>query len=148
MKKRFAVIVSACLAIGAGCGSDDGGGCPTNQVDCDGVCIEAIAPNAAALHAGVIAKSCAFSTCHGSTSHKAGLDLSAVDKLMEAVGKSSTQITTLKLIESGAPAKSYLLHKLKGEALAANTTQMPPSGSVCQAKIDAFESWIKAGAGK
>ena len=142
------VVIGMALASGVtGCGAEDPAGCESGQVDCDGTCIPAIAATAASVHAEVIAKGCTFGSCHSGSAPRAGLDLTTIEKLTATVGKGSSQGKG-PLVTAGDPAKSYLLLKMKGEDLASGTTQMPPSGKLCQAKIDALQAWITAGAPK
>lgn len=137
-------------------GADAASSCSGGKLACDGTCIDPIAATGEALTQRVFTTSCGFaSSCHGGTSPKEGLALDTVDHLFEtAVGKSSLQKTNLKLISAGNPEQSYLLDKLLGRNLAAQSSTMsattimpqPPSEPLCAAKIEAVRAWIQAGA--
>jgi hypothetical protein len=134
---------------------DAGGACPEGQVRCGG-CIDAIAPEAAALQTRVFSRSCALSdACHLGPAAQEGLSLVSLDDLFEGDrGRRSRQAPALPLIEPGDPAASYLVRKLRGVDLGkqngtgAPSTAMPPppSPALCEAKIVAIERWIRAGA--
>lgn len=66
--------------------------------------------------------------CHTGTS-SAGLKL-AGDFTTTTVGIASTELPTMKRIEAGSRAKSYLFHKIAGTHLAAggNGLRMPRNG--------------------
>jgi hypothetical protein len=58
----------------------------------------------------------------------------------------STEIDGLR-VAPGDPSASYLIDKLLGQNLAPGTAQMPNVGiPLCDAKIQAVEAWIEAGA--
>lgn len=136
-----------------GCGdSGSSTSCETGQVECDGVCIPEIQPTldgTNGIQAGVFQVSCAISTaCHGAGGGlQSGLVLSSAsvsaDNLIDV---ESTEVTKLR-VAPGDPAASYLLDKLLGIDLAPGTARMPNLGQpLCEAKIQAVEQWIAAGA--
>jgi hypothetical protein len=50
------------------------------------------------------------------------------------------------LVTPGSLPRSYLLHKVTGIAMCANTQRMPPGGAVSPADIQTIADWICAGA--
>jgi hypothetical protein len=50
------------------------------------------------------------------------------------------------LVTPGDLRRSYLLHKVTGIAMCANTQRMPPGGAMPQADIQTIADWICAGA--
>jgi hypothetical protein len=155
MKKRF---LELSLLAGLGvmlvaCGDDSGGdaGCDTGQVACDGVCIEEITPTLAGangIQAAVFDGSCAFTSCHGSAGvPQAGLELSSVAVSgQQLIDVESTQVPTSVRVAPGDSGASYLMNKILGMNIAAGTQTMPIGGTLCDARIDAIEEWIDAGA--
>jgi hypothetical protein len=132
-----------------GCGDD--GGCPSGQVSCDDVCIDAIESTLAGvdgIQARVFEGSCAFTNCHGAEGlPQADLDLSSAtvsaDNLIDV---QSTEVDGLR-VAPGNTGASYLVDKLLGQNLAPGTARMPNVGiPLCDAKIQAVEAWIEAGA--
>lgn len=143
------MLVSVGLVM-TGCG-DSGSVCDAGQVECDGVCIAEIATTLDGengIQASVFQGSCAFSNCHGAQGiPQAQLELSSAavsaDNLIDV---DSTEVGKLR-VAPGDPAASYLLDKLLGRDLAPGTAQMPNLGQpLCEAKIQAVEAWIAAGA--
>lgn len=133
-----------------GCGSD-GGGCPDGQMSCDDVCIDAIEPTLAGangIQERVFEGSCAFTNCHGAEGlPQAELELSSAtvsaDNLIDV---QSTEVDRLR-VAPGDTGASYLVDKLLGQNLAPGTARMPNVGvALCDAKIQAVEAWIEAGA--
>ncbi|MFZ1864194.1 MAG: hypothetical protein WAU39_08245 [Polyangiales bacterium] len=135
-----------------GCGDSGGSACDTGQVECDGVCIPAIEPTldgVRGIQASVFDVSCAISTsCHGAGGGlQSGLVLSSAsvsaDNLIDV---ESTEVDKLR-VAPGDTGASYLVDKLLGQNLALGTAQMPNLGQpLCDAKIQAVEDWIAAGA--
>ncbi|HET6414671.1 MAG TPA: hypothetical protein VFG22_00145, partial [Polyangiales bacterium] len=132
-----------------GCGDD--GACPGGQVSCDDVCIDAIEPTLAGadgIQERVFQGSCAFTNCHGAEGGvQADLELSSAsisaDNLIDV---QSTEVDGLR-VAPGNTGASYLVDKLLGQNLAPGTAQMPNVGTaLCDAKIQAVEAWIEAGA--
>ena len=62
--------------------------------------------------------------------------------LAALVNVPSMQNAALDLVEPGQPNNSYLVHKIDGTA----ATQMPPTGPLPQAEVDAIIQWITDGA--
>ena len=136
----------------AACGSDDGDdGCPTGQVTCDGVCIDAVTPTLDGpngIQAAVFSPSCTFSNCHGTEgSMQAGLELSSV-AVSEAnlVDVASTQVPSSFRVVPGESGASYLMNKLLGVDMFRTTRQMPIGGMLCEARLEAVRRWINDGA--
>jgi len=151
--KKFLLGLSVLFSMGLwmiGCGDSDGGEstCPTGQVECDGTCIDEIAPTLTSIQTDVFEISCTASACHDANAPAEMLDLSSL-------GASETNLIDIdaeqvdgKRVTSGDSGASYLMNKLLGVDIAPNTTQMPqldPDG-LCTPKIDAVREWIDAGA--
>jgi hypothetical protein len=62
--------------------------------------------------------------------------------LASLVNVPSIQNAALDRVEPGQPNNSYLVHKIDGTA----ATQMPPTGPLPQAEVDAIIQWITDGA--
>jgi len=150
--KNFSLGLSLLSSLGlwmVGCGgSSSGGGCPSGQVECDGVCIDEIQPTLSSIQTGVFEISCTASACHDADLPQAMLELTSVS-VSEAnlVGVESTQVQGLR-VTSGDSNASYLMNKLLGVNMAPDTTRMPqlvPNG-LCDAKINVIRQWIDDGA--
>ncbi len=83
-------------------------------------------------------------SCHGPGLKTAGLDL-ATDARGALLGARSTQWPELTLVTPGDPARSLLVHKLKGTQQP-HGSSMPPTGRLPDAEIAAIERWISGGA--
>jgi len=145
-------LLSSLGVLMVGCGdSSSESGCPTGEIDCDGVCIDEISPTLggpSGIQAAVFAPSCTFMGCHGSMGAvQAGLELSSV-AISDAnlVGIDSTQVPTSLRVDAGDSSASYLMNKLLGVNMAPTTQQMPIQFPLCQPKIDAVRQWIDADA--
>jgi hypothetical protein len=151
--KKFLLGLSVLLSMGLwmiGCGDSGSGesGCPTGQVECDGVCIAEVEPPLTSIQTDVFEISCTASACHDANAPAEMLDLSSL-------GASETNLIDIdaeqvdgKRVTSGDSSASYLMNKLLGVDMAANTTRMPqldPDG-LCTPKIDAVREWIDDGA--
>jgi mono/diheme cytochrome c family protein len=120
-------------------------------MSCDDVCIDAIEPTLAGangIQERVFEGSCAFTNCHGAEGlPQAELELSSAtvsaDNLIDV---QSTEVDRLR-VAPGDTGASYLVDKLLGQNLASGTARMPNVGvALCDAKIQAVEAWIEAGA--
>ena len=131
---------------GAG-GAGGMAGCPTGQIECDGVCIDEIERTLVSIQTRIFSASCAFSACHGEELPQAELDLSSVGASeMSLINVDSVQIDG-KRVTPGDSAASYLMNKLLGENLAPGTQRMPFLGpGLCDAKLEAVRQWIDDGA--
>jgi len=152
--KKFALGLSLLLSSGLGligCGdSGSGGSGGSGGLVCDGVTIPAITLTLAGengIQASVFQGSCAFTNCHGAEgTAQAGLELSSVDiAAADLIDVDATQVDGKRVTPSNSAA-SYLMNKLLGEGIPEPWQMMPITGELCQAKIDAVEDWINAGA--
>ena len=137
------------IALMAACGDSGSGGngCPTGQVPCDGVCIDEIAPNLTAIQDQIFDTTCTASVCHDSEFPAGDLDMSTLSASEQnLIDVSSSQVPSSLRVASGDSSASYLMNKLLGEGMAPTTQQMPIGGVLCDARIDAVEQWIDAGA--
>lgn len=133
------------------CGSSSGGAsCPTGQVDCDGVCIDEIAPNLASIQQRIFARSCAASSCHDADLPEAQLNLSTVaDSAQNLVDVNSVQIPSRLRVAPGDSGASYLVNKITGVDIANGTARMPLNADgfvLCEPEIDVIVQWIDDGA--
>ena len=159
--KNVALGLSLLVGLGSmvGCGdsgSSGGSGCPDGEIACDGMCIPSITPTlggAQGIQASVFGESCAFSNCHGATGvHRAQLELSSVDVSFEnLVDQLSTQIpasgdTPIPRVDPQNSSGSYIMNKLLAVDMATGTLQMPLTGTLCEAKVEAVRQWINDGA--
>jgi hypothetical protein len=151
--KNFLLGLSVLCGMGLwliGCGDSDSGenGCSTGQVECDGICIDEIAPTLTAIQADVFEISCTASSCHDANAPAEMLDLSSLGASETNLIDVDAEQVAGKRVTSGDSSASYLMNKLLGEGMAAGTTQMPqldPDG-LCTPKIDAVREWIDDGA--
>ena len=146
----LSLLVGLGLAL-AGCGSSSGGrSCPTGQVDCDGVCIDEIAPNLAAIQERIFDRSCAASSCHDADLPEAQLNLSSVtDSAQNLIDVNSVQIPSSLRVAPGDSGASYLVNKITGVAIANGTARMPLNADgfvLCEPEVDVIRQWIDDGA--
>jgi hypothetical protein len=147
--KNFALGLSLLLSLG-GCGDSgsNGSDCPSGQVECDGLCIDEVAPTLTSIQTGVFAVSCTASTCHDANQPAQNLDLSSLTASeTDLIDVDSEQVEGKRVVPGDSNA-SYLMNKLLGVDIAMDTTQMPqldPDG-LCTPKIDAIRQWIDDGA--
>ena len=141
------LLSSGFLVVGCGSGACDGG-----QVECDGFCIDPIAPTLTAIQASIFeARSCASGDCHDDTLPKAELDLSSVSASgMNLVSINSVQVTESLRVAPNDSGASYLVNKILGVDIALGTQRMPlnEGGNVvlCDVEINAIRQWIDDGA--
>ena len=91
---------------------------------------------------------CAKSGCHaGSTGGQQGLILDAGVSYNLLVNHPATENSTLDRVEPGAPERSYLILKLRGDP-SISGERMPQDGPpyLSDEQIDAIAAWIRAGA--
>ncbi len=135
MKHSIFVCFIAVLFIGC---SDDGGTTPQ------------LSDNFSDIQARTFDKTCNRSSCHGGSSPKALLDLTAGNSYNELLG-SSIQNTAAKtryrgLVVPGKPDSSFLYIKIRGPR-SDEGAQMPERLSALPAaEIEAIRSWIEHGA--
>ena len=126
--------------------------CEGGQVDCDGFCIDPIAPNLTAIQAQIFeVRGCASGDCHDDTLPEASLDLSSVSASgTNLVNVNSVQITERLRVAPTDSGASYLMNKILGVDIALGTQRMPlnEGGDVvlCDAEINAIRQWIDDGA--
>ena len=158
--KNFGLGLSLLLSmvfLMAGCGSSDGDSnpnpCEGEQVDCDGFCIDPIAPTLAAIQSEIFtARGCAASSCHDADLPQAGLDLSsAAASGMNLVGINAFQSPNDVRVVPSDSGTSYLMNKILGVDMAFGTARMPlnPVGGMdflCEPEVSAIRQWIDDGA--
>ncbi len=131
-----------------GCGDSGSGGstCPSGEVECDGVCIDAIEPTLESIQVGVFNGSCAASSCHDANLPQANLDLSGAEaSAADLIDVDAEQVDGLR-VAPGDSANSYVMNKLLGQNIPAPFLQMPVGLPLCEAKINVVRQWIDDGA--
>ena len=125
------------------CGEETAG-CPSGQVECDGGCMDAIEPTAAAISEKVFNLHC--TSCHQENYYldNEGLKLESLDDISALIDKASVQMPKVMLIKAGDAASSYLIHKMRGQYIKTDKGIMPPPAypQLCKSKIKAVEDWI------
>lgn len=155
--KNFSLGLSLLLSSGflmVGCDGDSGSSpsaCDGGQVDCDGFCIDPIAPTLTAIQASIFdVRGCASSDCHDDTLPEASLDLSSVSASgMNLVSINSVQVTESLRVAPNDSGASYLMNKILGVDIALGTSRMPLNDEgivLCDAEINAIRQWIDDGA--
>ena len=92
-------------------------------------------------------RSCTSSQCHDATMPAEALALTASESYGELVGRASTQCPSTKLVEPGAPERSYLVKKLQGSGECFIGSRMPkPPDAFSEAEIQLVRDWIFNGA--
>ena len=94
---------------------------------------------------------CATIGCHTGTRPKAGLNLTAGAAHASLVGRGSSQCgteTPRMRVVPGAAAQSYLVSKLLGVTMCAETDRMPADGPpyLSDAEVASITRWIDQGA--
>ena len=86
--------------------------------------------------------------CHSATGVQAALSFEEGMSYANMVGKQSTQVASMNIVEAGDTEKSYLWHKINGTHLSVpgGFGGMMPAAKLPADQIAAFESWITAGA--
>jgi OmcA/MtrC family decaheme c-type cytochrome len=104
----------------------------------------------ASLVQEVFVPRCATTACHGAGANSPRLDAAgAYDGLLGPGGAGAASSSPLPLVTPNDPQKSYLVHKLRGDAASVGgsvATLMPPDGALAPADIAAIEAWISNGA--
>lgn len=94
----------------------------------------------------IFTPSCAVSSCHDTTTHQSGLDLSLGNAYVQIVNIPSTELPALKRVAPSDPNNSYLLQKING------TTNIPglqmPLGKapLNSDQVNLVRDWILSGA--
>ena len=86
--------------------------------------------------------------CHSATGVQGSLSFEAGMSYANMVGKQSSQVASMNIVEAGDTEKSYLWHKINGTHLSVpgGFGGMMPAAKLPADQIAAFESWITAGA--
>lgn len=172
---RWPVVFVALLA----CGADDAGNAPPNGNEPSAVaatstastCLASRTLSAAELSSPVtsfesdvapmLAKSCAFASCHGSSGKgNHGVFLSAkssddMPKVKTALGAKAKALPTMPYVTPGDPENSFLMHKLDGDlctldehCVGRSCGKSMPQGNelLPEAARDSVRRWIAQGA--
>jgi len=125
-----------------GCSSDSGTEPYTAPRPLPGA---AVLAKFSAIQSNVFTTSCALSGCHIGSSPTAGLNLSSGQAYANLVNVPSAEMPSLKRVEPGNSAQSYLVRKLTGNQISGS--RMPLVGQpLAQSVIDSIASWINQGA--
>lgn len=100
----------------------------------------------------ILSRYCAKSGCHGSTNPPQGLNMDVGSAYFNLVGVTAIEAPTLKRIQPGNTALSYLVHKLEGTqgTVGGSGQQMPPIGNEAPSldNVALIKQWITEGAGQ
>ncbi len=103
-------------------------------------------PTLASIQANVFSTSCALSGCHSGGAPQQGMSLVSGQSFANIVDVASAEQPSLKRVNPGDAANSYLYMKITGDARITGA-QMPLTGGALSAdKIAAIRDWINAGA--
>lgn len=139
-RKRLAQTALPLVLLLAGCGSVKS---PTEPAEEPG----GTALPFSRIQAEVFTPSCAKSGCHAASSGAGGLVLEAGRSYGEIVGRPATERPSLALIEPGAPERSYLIKKLRGDPdITGDRMPLDRPGGLPQEQIDGIIAWVRAGA--
>lgn len=108
----------------------------------------AVGTSFSAIVQQIIVPRCATAACHSGSPPVAFPQLDADAAYGALVGAPSGQ-APMQMVEPGAPERSYLLYKLRGDAASAGgtpSTPMPTDGLLDPADVAAIEAWIANGA--
>ena len=100
------------------------------------------------IQAQIFTPVCAKSGCHaGATGGQQGLILDAGVSYGLLVGHPASENSTLNRVEPGAPERSYIILKLRGDP-GITGARMPQDGPpyLTREQIDGIAAWIRAGA--
>ncbi len=130
----------ACWTLGCG-GAGSGALLPGGNPVPPGVAFSAVQ--------AIFTQHCARAGCHAPPAPVLGQDLSDGAAFQSIVNKPSSELPAMDRVEPGDPAKSYLLHKVKGTQanVGGGGAQMPLGGPfLSDQEIATIENWIKEGA--
>jgi len=95
----------------------------------------------------ILTSTCTGVACHDATQPAEGLNLTAAASYTELFNKPSSQCAASKLVEPGAPERSYLVMKLQGSGPCFIGTRMPKaSAALTTDKLQLVRDWIFNGA--
>lgn len=99
----------------------------------------------ARVQSEIFTPSCASIGCHDAAGQQQGLILTPGRTHAMVVGRASTQVPSLSLVEPRDPANSYLYRKLTGGAVTGE--RMPAGGPYLdEAQLSLVRDWIRRGA--
>ena len=133
---------SVLLVLPAACGGGGGGGNNGNNNPGVGTGL-GLQANFASIQDKLFTPIC--TACHLGANAPQGLRLDAANSYALLVGVASAEVPSLKRVQPGDPANSYLIQKLSGTASVG--ARMPLNGTpLVQADIDMIRQWITDGA--
>ncbi len=93
----------------------------------------------------IFTPSCAVASCHDTTTHQSGLDLSEGNAYVQIVNVASAEVPALKRVAPNDPDNSYLFQKINGTASVG--VQMPSGAPrLGSDQINLVRDWILSGA--
>lgn len=102
------------------------------------------------LQDDIFTPKCASVSCHAASANSlAPMSLEPGESYRNLVGVPSTQVPSLRRVEPGDPARSYLMLKLRGAAsgVGGAPSRMPlGKPSLTEEELQNLESWIHRGA--
>jgi len=99
------------------------------------------------IQAEIFTPTCAKSGCHAANTASAGMILDAGRAYAQIVNRPSTEQSTLHRIEPGAPDRSYMIKKLRGDAdITGSQMPLDRPGSLTKEQMDGLVGWVLAGA--
>lgn len=116
-------------------------GCASNGNDQT----QTIEPRLSVIEQQILQPGCAFSSCHGAESPKAGLSLTGSTH-GQLVNRASSQVEGRVLVIPLDPDRSYLLEKLTDETPTAGSRMPYTSSPLPEDKVLAIRRWIELGA--
>ena len=138
--RPVAVVLPAALALARCAGSGEGldvNGRPAGSPDAP------LTAEFSSIQSHVLTPMC--TTCHEGAAAPLGLRLDASSAYAALVNAPSVEVSSLKRVDPGNPAGSYLLQKLEGTASVGGRMPlgMPP---LAPATIEVIRQWIRGGA--
>lgn len=142
-----AALLGAACDTSLGSGPDGGAGMPDAPASC--VAAEGYS-DLASIEENIFKRQCSFGPCHDNSGPPAEkLILLPGLSHAELVNVASIQQPTIKLVDPGNPATSYLMIKLGDYDQSLRKKTLMPQGTtkgLCIEKRDAIRRWIEAGA--
>jgi len=101
----------------------------------------------AQIQAQVFTPTCAKAGCHAASAASGGMVLEAGRAYGEIVNRPAVGNSSLDRIEPGAPERSYLIKKLRGDPdITGDQMPLDAPGSLTQEQMDGIVGWVLAGA--
>lgn len=135
MIERWLRLAPVALLALAGCGADEAAP-PGDPIEA----------KLSAIEAKIFARSCTFSSCHGTITPREGLSLAAGAAYDQLVDQPAKQVPAKPRVKPGDPAGSYLYEKLTSVRPASGVRMPQGQPALEAAALTAIRAWIAAGA--